>query len=208
MGRGQWATASCRPAQGPRLLIARQRSSSGWPTLTSLQLLVASWRATVGRSPAMPRCPKLTLSSKFFFLLPSLWSTLVGWLQHMPTLPRLLLKTSNTYNFWSIGPKIMKFVLTRSLWRDASSQIISKNLKIKWGQVTLPKTGLVTPCTFSPFGVNMLKAFVHALSKSKFLHSCVQPYDFFQIIHNQLAMLHWSVKAGKERNVSVTDRKV
>jgi hypothetical protein len=27
--------------------------------------------------------------------------------------------------------------------------------------------------------VNMLRAFLHALRKSKFLHACVQPYGFF-----------------------------
>jgi hypothetical protein len=72
--------------------------------------------------------------AKVFFLLPSLWSTLVGWLQHMPTPPKLLLKTSNTHNFWSVGSKIMKFVLIQSLWQDASSQKSfkkSKN-KMKW----------------------------------------------------------------------------
>jgi hypothetical protein len=81
-----------------------------------------------------------------------MWSTLVGWLQHMPALTRPYPKTSNTHNFWSVGPKIMKFVLTRSLWQDAS-QTISKNLKIVWDQVTLPKTRLVTLGIFSPSGV-------------------------------------------------------
>jgi hypothetical protein len=47
----------------------------------------------------------------------------------------------------------MKFVLMQSLQRDASSQNVSKNLKILYDQVTLPKTGLVTPRTFSPLGV-------------------------------------------------------
>jgi hypothetical protein len=28
-----------------------------------------------------------------------MWLTLAGWLQYMPTLPKLLLKTSNTHNF-------------------------------------------------------------------------------------------------------------
>jgi hypothetical protein len=71
----------------------------------------------------------------------------------MPALPILLLKISNIHNFWSVGPKIMKFVLMQSLQRDASSQNVSKNLKILYDQVTLPKTGLVTPRTFSPLGV-------------------------------------------------------
>jgi hypothetical protein len=49
----------------------------------------------------------------------------------------------------------MEFVLLQSLLRDTSSQKVSKNLKIKWFQVTLPKTGLVTPCTFGPLGVKI-----------------------------------------------------
>jgi hypothetical protein len=58
-----------------------------------------------------------------------MWSTLASWLQHMPALPRLLLKTSNTHNFWFIAPKIMKFVLTRSLLSNAcgSKFLNSKN---------------------------------------------------------------------------------
>jgi hypothetical protein len=36
----------------------------------------------------------------------------------MPALARPYPKTSNTHNFLSIAPKIMKFVLTRSLLRD------------------------------------------------------------------------------------------
>jgi hypothetical protein len=104
-------------------------------------------------------CPKPTLWRNFFFLLSSIFwacgSTLAGWLQHMPTLPKLLLKTSNIHNFWSLGSKIMKFILTQSLLQDACLQKVSKNLKIKWGQVTVPKTGLVTLSTFSPLGVNV-----------------------------------------------------
>jgi hypothetical protein len=30
----------------------------------------------------------------------------------------------------------------------------------------------------SPLGVNMLRAFLHTLRKSKFLHTCIQPYCF------------------------------
>jgi hypothetical protein len=47
----------------------------------------------------------------------------------------------------------MKFELMRSLFRDASSQKVSKNLKIVCGEATLTKTGLVTLGTFSPLGV-------------------------------------------------------
>ena len=48
----------------------------------------------------------------------------------------------------------MKVVLTRSLFWDASPQKVSKNLKIVCGEVTLTKTDLVTPCTFSPLEIN------------------------------------------------------
>ena len=79
---------------------------------------------------AAHECLKL-VSPKNFLLLPThiflhMWSTLVGWLQHMPALPRLLLKFSNTHNFWSIGPKIMKFVLPQSLLQGTCSQFFLK----------------------------------------------------------------------------------
>jgi hypothetical protein len=92
---------------------------------------------------------------KYSYYLPFLrmWLTLASWLEDMPIVPRLLLKTSNTHNFWSVGPKIMKFVLTQSLLQGACSQKVSENLKVIWDQVTLPKSGLVTPSTFSPLGV-------------------------------------------------------
>jgi hypothetical protein len=47
----------------------------------------------------------------------------------------------------------MKFVLMRSLLRDACTQKNSKNLKIKLGQVTLPKTGLSAVRVVNPLGV-------------------------------------------------------
>jgi hypothetical protein len=114
------------------------------------------WLAGNRWSPA--GCMQISLYLPFFFsFFPNfwaLWSTPPHWLQHMSALPRLLLKTLNTHNFWSIGPKIMKFVLTWSLLRDICSQKLSKNLKINWVQVTLPKTGLVIPGTFGLLGVN------------------------------------------------------
>jgi hypothetical protein len=64
------------------------------------------------------------------------WSTLAGWLQHMPALTRPCPKTSNIHNFWTIAPKIMKFALMRSLFQDAPSQKVSKNLKIVWDHMT------------------------------------------------------------------------
>jgi hypothetical protein len=47
----------------------------------------------------------------------------------------------------------MKFALTRSLFRDASSQKVSKNLKIVWDHTTQPKTGLSPVGTSGPLGV-------------------------------------------------------
>jgi hypothetical protein len=47
----------------------------------------------------------------------------------------------------------MKFVLPQSSLQDTCSQKVSKDVKIKWGQVTLPKIGLVTPSTFNLLGV-------------------------------------------------------
>jgi hypothetical protein len=44
----------------------------------------------------------------------------------MPTLPKLLLKTSDTHNFWPVAPKIMKFVLTQSLLWDAFEKEIQE----------------------------------------------------------------------------------
>jgi hypothetical protein len=72
----------------------------------------------------------------------------------MPALARPCPKISNTHNFWSLGPKIMKFVLMQSLLRDTSLQKVLKHLKIMWGQATLTKTGLVTPSTYGPLGIN------------------------------------------------------
>ena len=52
-------------------------------------------------------------ASPFFLILASIffhmWSTLPHWLQHMPALPRFILKFSNIHNFLSLVPKIMKF---------------------------------------------------------------------------------------------------
>jgi hypothetical protein len=50
----------------------------------------------------------------------------------------------------------MKFALTQRLFRDAFLQKVSKNLKIVYGEATLTKTGLVTPSTFNPLGLNVL----------------------------------------------------
>jgi hypothetical protein len=67
----------------------------------------------------------------------------------MPAYP----KTSNTHNFWTVAPKIMKFVLTRSLFQDASLQQKSKNLKIDvwWSDTDQNRFGH----TFNPLGVKI-----------------------------------------------------
>jgi uncharacterized protein with PQ loop repeat len=116
-----------------------------------------------GRQPAVahqPQCgplgyqayPPLLFASLLLFFL--MWSTPPHWLQHMPVLARPYPKTSNTHNFWTVAPKIMKFALTRSLFWDASFQKVSKNQKIVRGHTTLTKTGLVTPSIYGPLGVN------------------------------------------------------
>jgi hypothetical protein len=48
----------------------------------------------------------------------------------LPELPELHLKTSNTHNFWSVGPKNTIIVLPQNLFQGASSQKVSKNPKI------------------------------------------------------------------------------
>jgi hypothetical protein len=75
----------------------------------------------------------------------------------MPALRRVHLKTSNTHNFWSVAPKIMKFALTRSLFQDASSKKVSKNLKIVWDHTIQPKIGLSPVGTSGPLGVNYVQ---------------------------------------------------
>jgi hypothetical protein len=69
-------------------------------------------RSTLSRrQPAVTRRPRVdawTGSACLFFLQfffsPALhflrkWSTLAGWLQHMPAVPKVHLKTSNIHNF-------------------------------------------------------------------------------------------------------------
>jgi hypothetical protein len=98
----------------------KKREKGGQPTVrqtTSRGQRAAGRMPAAHRSPFFPCC--IPLFSSFFPHFWALWSTPPHWLHHTPALPRLLLKTSNTYNFLFICPKIMKFVLTRSLLRDA-----------------------------------------------------------------------------------------
>jgi hypothetical protein len=80
-------------------------------------------------------CWELSNSSKLLLALHFLcmWSILASWLQHMPTLPRLLLKTSNIHIFLSIAPKIVKFVLMQSNCETCTYVIMKLwNLRLFW----------------------------------------------------------------------------
>jgi hypothetical protein len=78
------AVGDCWSGHGRRLPTSSRRSLlPGFPLLNPL-------------APSF-----LLFAPKFFHM----WSTLPHWLQHMPALPKLLLKTSNIHNFWFIGPK-------------------------------------------------------------------------------------------------------
>jgi hypothetical protein len=149
--KNQTNSKQCRGSKtGPRL--AGDRWSPPCP-----------WRPTTSRSPTVARWPHagpilffvrphfsscLPFFSSFFPHFWALWLTPPHWLQHMPALPRVHLKTSNTHNFWSVAPKIMKFALMQSLFRDASSHKVSNFFKIVWNHTTQPITGL------SPIGTS------------------------------------------------------
>jgi hypothetical protein len=60
----------------------------------------------------------------------------------------------------------MKFVLLQSLLQDAFFFLNSKNLKIKWGQVTLSKSGLSTPSTHGPLGVKVEEPIMNQISNT------------------------------------------
>jgi hypothetical protein len=78
------------------------RPPSHRPRLAAVYWLPGWWRPTIAAfpytgAPFLPGC-----FSFFFSFFPhfwALWSTPPHWLQHMPALPRLLLKTSNIHNF-------------------------------------------------------------------------------------------------------------
>jgi hypothetical protein len=78
---------------------------------------------SVDRLPAAGRClDRVGLPIFFgnsFFSCPPLFAQVVNSCWLVPAqarLPRVYLKTSNTHNFCTIALKIMKFVLTRSLF--------------------------------------------------------------------------------------------
>jgi hypothetical protein len=145
-------------SQGERRSLSAHRlhrTADGWPAVARL------WPQNSGGRPLVTA---LSYASPLFYPLPPFfsnprpppghfWSTHSYWFQHMPALPKLLLKTSNIHNFWSVVPKIMKFAFTQSLFRDAFGKNNSKILKIMWVETTLPKTGLAPVGLVRPLGV-------------------------------------------------------
>jgi hypothetical protein len=144
--RGRQATSGHRPPLSRGLLVGQQSDAPG-RLATNGRPLASAWALEL-----LGCAPFFFASLPHFFLM---GSTPPHWLQHMPALPRLLLKTSNTHNFWSIAPKIMKFALTRSVFRDAFGKN-SKVLKIVWFQTTLPKIGLAPVGPIHPLRVKQL----------------------------------------------------
>jgi hypothetical protein len=146
----------------------RGPTNSRWPLVGARSPAVD--RVPTGPSFCQPPPPSLLLLVPKFF---GVSSTLPHWLQHMPALPRLLLKTSNTHNYWSVGPKNAIF-FPWSLRQDECSQKASKILKIVWAQVTLTKTGLSAVRIFGPLGV---KGKLQNLHKMNFILFRIQPWD-------------------------------
>ena len=116
-------------------------------------------------------------------LLPTFW----GWwsqlllVDYSRCLPILLLKFSNLHNYWSVGPKIMKFVLLQSLFRDACTQFFFLNLKIEWDPVTYPKTGLSIVRIFGPLGVEPRKIINIILPKLQTI--CKRRWELTKLIN-------------------------
>jgi hypothetical protein len=117
--------------------------------------------ATANCRPApsqQPRQGRPTPFKLLFLVLPFIFCAsgqllLVGF-QHMPALPRVHLKTSNTHNFWTVASKIMKFVLMRSFIPRCIFTKSFKNLKIVWDHTTQPRIGLSLVGRSGPLGVN------------------------------------------------------
>jgi hypothetical protein len=96
------------------------------PLVTAQSWGVVACPATAGRcGPSDLRSPPsparvlhfaccLPLFFSFFPHFWILWSTPPHWLQPMPALSKLVLRIWNIHNFWSIGPKIMKFVFPKA----------------------------------------------------------------------------------------------
>jgi hypothetical protein len=90
--RSRRATASHRPL---RAAIALP-TTVDCPTATRLGAIGGRDHSYAGSPFCIPPAPfLLPLAPKILHM----WSSLPHWLQHMPALPRLLLKTSNIHNF-------------------------------------------------------------------------------------------------------------
>jgi hypothetical protein len=99
----RWSPTSGRPAVGDWSATTDQLSTVGCPLVGDQKSLTSSC------PPALRGSHFFLPASPFFFLPPffssffphfwALWSTPPHWLQHMPALPIVHLKTSNTHNF-------------------------------------------------------------------------------------------------------------
>jgi hypothetical protein len=133
----------------------------------------------------------------------------------MPALAKPYPKTSNTHNFWTVAPKIMKFALIQSLFRDASSQKVSKFPKIVWGQATLTKTGLVTLGTYGPLGVNILTLYSGHLCRNiqekqwpkgheKFVYHCIALHKVWIPLYNGVEKRYGHFKIAAYQMLGIT----
>jgi hypothetical protein len=105
-------------------LLGDRWPASGRPIRGDQRLATAGRGAVGGLRPAVAdhSCAGPPLSNPLApSFLPLCLQIFPHWLQHMPALPKLLLKTSSTHNFWSVGLKNTIF-FTRSLREDTSSQ--------------------------------------------------------------------------------------
>jgi hypothetical protein len=113
---------TCVPNLRGRWWLEHTQMHHALKTLTWQQNRPAASRARVlVYSPCLSLFSScLPLFSSFFLHFWALWVNSTSLAPAHAALPRLHLKTSNTHNFWTVAPKIMKFVLTQSLFQDAS----------------------------------------------------------------------------------------
>ena len=82
-----------------------------------------------------------------------------------------------------IGCKWMNPCMKRKLTKHVKNHNMYKKYKIAYDCI-LYLVFFFMPSTFRAWHmlylfINMLRAFLHTLYKSKFLHTCIQPYGFF-----------------------------
>jgi hypothetical protein len=83
--------------RGVSLQSVKLQAVAGRRPLVTGQSRAPNYRPATHRCPKQPAPKKILLPPTYIFLY--MWSTLASWLQHMPTLPKLLLKFSNIHNF-------------------------------------------------------------------------------------------------------------